>query len=117
MVREIHTQKQQFADIAINPYPVSQMKRKVDRKKDCLRELFAWSINNSFLSIHHRCSIANKISKVAGPISGVGQHVPSYCGACLKGRRLVTSLGPILEKCLAVSEESYFLESRIFRKK
>ena len=42
--------------------------------------------------------------------------MPSICGACLKGRRLVTSLGPILEKRLAVSEESYFLESRIFRK-
>ena len=53
---------------------------------------------------------------MAGPISAVGQHVPAYSGACLKGRRLVTSLGPILEKCLAVSAESYFLESRIFRK-
>ena len=43
------------------------------------------------------------LSLTAGPISGVGQHVPSYCGACLKGWRLVTSSGPILEKCLAVS--------------
>ena len=60
-------------------------------------------VDTTFLQRHHSCSIANEISEVAGPISGVGQHVPLYCGACLKGWRLVTSSGPILEKCLAVS--------------
>ena len=91
------------------------MKRKVGRKKDVLsRSSFYGRYKESVLQIHHSCSIANEISEIAGPISGVGQHVPSYCSACLKGRRLVTSLGPILEKCLAVSAETCFLGSRIF---
>ena len=98
MVREIHTQKQSFADIALNPDAVSQMKRKVDRKKGCLsRSSFVWSMQRIILQIHLSCSIANRINKAAGPISGVGQHVPSICGACLKGRRVVTSLGPTLK--------------------
>ena len=69
------------------------------------------------MQIQHSYSIANEISEVAGPISGVGQHVPSYCGACLKGRRLVTSLGPILEKCLAVSVEFNLFLSHVFPEK
>ena len=98
MVREIHTQKQRFAGIALNPDPVRQMKRKVGRKKDVLsRSSFYGRYKESVLQIHHSCSIANEISEIAGPISGVGQHAPSYCSACLKGRRLVTSLGPILK--------------------
>ena len=110
MVREIHTQKQRFAGIALNPDPVRQMKRKVGRKKDVLsRSSFYGRYKESVLQIHHSCSIANETSEIAGPISGVGQHVPSYCGACLKGRRLVTSLGPILSKCLAV-----ILQNHIF---
>ena len=49
-----------------------------------------------------------------GPISGVGQHVPAYCGACLKGRRLVTSLGPILRSGLAVNVEVSIFLSHTF---
>ena len=51
---------------------------------------------------------------MAGPISGVGQHVPAYSGACLKDRRLVTSLGPIFGK-MPSSKCSIFLSHHFQR--